>query len=721
MAILAKDKAHCLPRYLKCLESQTWPKTRTLIYIRTNNNNDATKEMLYAWVNEQRRRATEKIGEQYVSIHIDSSEVETKVQQWTPHTWNATRFKVLGAIRRASVEYAMRQGAHYFVIDCDNFVVPCTLEAMCESGCDAIAPLLSSSRYYTNMHFKADKNGYMDRQWADTAMAELNLRGLVECDVIHCTYFLSYDVLKHAIYDDGTSRYEYAILADQLRKANVAQYMDNRVDYGRLTFADDLKTLEAEPWIGLFPLDSVAPIKPELAAPRGLAVTYGGARTLRMDVTQKCCNLFLSDNTIVIPEGCNLNAQFGDPRFRVSKTLEITLHGTLLASINESPSSETRVVLGNVDRTTSSLSSSSSTSLSLPSTPAHSNEPARHDTVLRSSDLEPRMSSFEPANANDKWLIISPQAGFGNRLRAMCSGILLAKKLGRKPMHAWLPEREEEVMKHTRVEHLQQTRMRHWTDYFVASEKLPAIDDNVLRRECKTIKCYTEWLPGDFWYPAQSRCQRHLAALGIAIEPIRTREDVTTLAGQTKTLDDKYIMLETSLSVRYSKQRSKSNVSGNESKSEAESEEQTKQSFERKLSSVYRKYFAPNKIFSDILATLTNVATGISVRRGEFLHYVSAANVSQDALVTKLIPVISSRPYVLFSDDYVFRDQLLAKIRGETYFAPLTLTASISEQWRRAYIEFLTLAFKCDTIYGTASSSFAIEAALFGNKPYVAL
>ena len=348
VAILAKDKAHCLPRYLKCLESQTWPKSRTLIYIRTNNNNDATREMLEAWVEAQRKISGKKDGQGYVSIYIDVSEVEAKVQQWAPHEWNATRFKVLGAIRRASVEYAMRHDAHYFVVDCDNFIAPSTLEAMCESGYDAIAPVLTTSRYYSNFHFKADKDGYMDQTWCDSAMPELRLRGIVECDTIHCTYFLSHDVLKHAIYDDGTGRYEYAILADQLRKAKVAQYMDNRVDYGRLTFADDLKVLEAEPWIGLFPLEPVAPASDKVIAPPGLSITYGGARTLRMDVTQQCCNLFMRDETIVLPSGSSFNTYFGDHRQRVAKTLDITVNGNLLTSIPEGQSQATSVVLPSI-------------------------------------------------------------------------------------------------------------------------------------------------------------------------------------------------------------------------------------------------------------------------------------------------------------------------------------------------------------------------------------
>ena len=707
VAILAKDKEHCLPRYLKCLESQTWPKSRTLLYVRTNNNNDRTSEMLQAWVDVQRKLMGEKDGKGYVSIYIDTSDVEVKVQQWLPHEWNGSRFKVLGAIRRASVEYAIQHDAHYFVADCDNFIAPSTLEAMCESGYDAIAPLLTTSGYYSNLHFKVNSYGYMDQTWCDRAMPELKLRGVVECEVIHCTYFLSCDVLKHAIYDDGTGRYEYAILADQMRKAKVAQYMDNRVDYGRITFADDLKALEAEPWIGLFPMEPVAPTSTDVVAPSGLLVTYGGTRTLRMDVTQRCCNLFLHRNTLLIPAGCDFNARFGDPRHRIEKTLDIIVDGKLVVSIPEHAPGETRVGLATSFGEPARLISSSSTS----SSPSVST--TLSTTLGTPVCTEERKVAVTTATKGEKWLIISPQAGFGNRLRAMCSGILLAKKLGRKPVHAWLPEsEEEEVVRHTKVEHLRQTCMRGWTDYFVAHQKVPAIDYETVRRECKTIKCYTEWMPGEFWYAAQSRCQRHLAGLGVTVDVVRLGEDATSLV--LKDSDAPYLLLETSLSVR---------ASGDvgEQKTKATEDTRAKKRYERKLSRVYRKYFAPNKVFTDIMATLVDVPVGLSIRRGEFLQYFPAANVSEDALVAQLTPIIGARSYVLFSDDYAFRDVLVTKLPKNVYDRPVKLEATIPEQWKRAFIEFLMLALKCDVVYGTKSSSFASEAALFGGKPYVAL
>ena len=50
IAILAKNKGHSLPLYLKCILDQTFPKDKTYIYIRTNNNTDDTVQILKEWV-----------------------------------------------------------------------------------------------------------------------------------------------------------------------------------------------------------------------------------------------------------------------------------------------------------------------------------------------------------------------------------------------------------------------------------------------------------------------------------------------------------------------------------------------------------------------------------------------------------------------------------------------------------------------------------------------
>ncbi len=120
IAILAKDKAHTLPLYLRCIQAQTWPKEKTYLYIRTNNNNDATVDILKDWV--------EKIGHLYAGVYFDDTDFSENIQKFGQHEWNGTRFKILGKIRNESAVWAYKQNSHYFVVDCDNFIKPHTLE-----------------------------------------------------------------------------------------------------------------------------------------------------------------------------------------------------------------------------------------------------------------------------------------------------------------------------------------------------------------------------------------------------------------------------------------------------------------------------------------------------------------------------------------------------------------------------------------------------------------
>ena len=40
----------CLPLYLELIENQTYPASKIKLYIRTNNNNDDTADILEEWV-----------------------------------------------------------------------------------------------------------------------------------------------------------------------------------------------------------------------------------------------------------------------------------------------------------------------------------------------------------------------------------------------------------------------------------------------------------------------------------------------------------------------------------------------------------------------------------------------------------------------------------------------------------------------------------------------
>lgn len=240
IAILVKDKAHTLPLYLSCLEHQTWPKSKTYLYIRTNNNNDNSAEILRTWV--------EKVKDQYREIYFDDSDVVENITQYKQHEWNYTRFKVLGKIRQESINWAFERDSHYFVADCDNFIFPFALEKVAAVNLPIVAPLLNSYCAYSNFHAAIDANGYMLDAPLYLPLVNREIRGLIQVPVVHCTYFIHYDVLLDMSYDDDSFRFEYVIFSDNARKKGIPQYLDTRHVYGYVTFAENTTDLVAEPW-----------------------------------------------------------------------------------------------------------------------------------------------------------------------------------------------------------------------------------------------------------------------------------------------------------------------------------------------------------------------------------------------------------------------------------------------------------------------------------------
>lgn len=240
VAILAKDKAHCLPLFLQCLEAQTWPKSKTIIYIRSNNNNDKTTDVLKAWIEKAKT-----LG--YKHIQSDFTDVPEKVQDYKPHEWNALRFKVLGKIRQTSVEYAKEVKSHYMVIDCDNFITPDVLETMYQSNLPVVAPMLiEPGKFYSNYHSSIDDSGYFLDDSIYRPIHSRQVKGLIELPVVHCTYFIRHEVLDKVSYLDDTERHEYVIFSHSLRKQGISQYLDNRKHYGYITMVDTAEDLKKQ-------------------------------------------------------------------------------------------------------------------------------------------------------------------------------------------------------------------------------------------------------------------------------------------------------------------------------------------------------------------------------------------------------------------------------------------------------------------------------------------
>ena len=228
LAILARNKAHVLPYYLRCIDAQQYDKKLITVYINTNNNDDDTKKILQDWA--AGRKA------EYKDIIFESHTVKKELSQ-DPHDWTPTRFKVLAKIRNKSLKKAQEYHCdYYFVVDCDNFIAPCTLRALVEKDKPIIAPLLRSipndNDMYANFFPDINENG---RFKITPDYNEIVLRkklGTFQVPVAHCTYLVKSEYIDKLTYLDGTDEYEFLIFSKSARDNNVPQFLCNEHKFG---------------------------------------------------------------------------------------------------------------------------------------------------------------------------------------------------------------------------------------------------------------------------------------------------------------------------------------------------------------------------------------------------------------------------------------------------------------------------------------------------------
>jgi hypothetical protein len=237
MAILAKDKSVTLPFYLECIYHQTYEKKKIHLYIRTNDNLDNTAILLQEFM--------DKYGSEYASVYYDDTSISEQLKTYSHHEWNVVRFHILGKIRQDSVEYAKQLKASYFVVDCDNFIVPDTLERLMQRNV-VIAPMLKTRSAYSNFHYVVDQNGYYKSHDHYYTVLNGTMKGIIEVECVHCTYLIPFDYLDKVLYDDHSCRYEYVIFSSELRKHNIPQYIDNTFPYGFLTFATNAEEFDRD-------------------------------------------------------------------------------------------------------------------------------------------------------------------------------------------------------------------------------------------------------------------------------------------------------------------------------------------------------------------------------------------------------------------------------------------------------------------------------------------
>jgi hypothetical protein len=241
LSILARNKAHVLPHFLYCIDNLDYDKKAITVYINTNNNIDDTIPILQKWAEMHR--------DEYAEILFDEHKVED-LPDGDPHHWNAHRFKVLGAIRNKGLKLTTTCRCDFhFVVDCDNFITPCTLKALVEKNVPIIAPLLrtipNKNCMYSNYFCAVNKWGYFEDHPDYYKILYHQMIGAFEVPLVHCTYLVRADAIDSLTYVDGTDDYEFVIFSRSARNNQIPQVICNEHDFGTILHAD-VTTLEQE-------------------------------------------------------------------------------------------------------------------------------------------------------------------------------------------------------------------------------------------------------------------------------------------------------------------------------------------------------------------------------------------------------------------------------------------------------------------------------------------
>jgi hypothetical protein len=248
LTILARNKGHILPQFLNCIENLDYNKKLITVYINTNDNHDKTKEMLEDWM--------KKNESQYKRI-IFENHTRLQTQTLRPHEWSVEQLSVLAAIRNKSLEIAKKEKTDfYFVVDCDNFITPCTLKELIKKDKPIIAPLLkpiplNPESRYSNFFAAVTKDGYFANHPDYDQIRLRKVVGTFKVPVVHCTYLIKSEYLNQLSYIDESDEfeeYEFVVFSKDARKKNIDQYICNEKNFGLLLHFVDGEdfTLEEE-------------------------------------------------------------------------------------------------------------------------------------------------------------------------------------------------------------------------------------------------------------------------------------------------------------------------------------------------------------------------------------------------------------------------------------------------------------------------------------------
>jgi len=263
ISILVRNKAHTLPYFLSLLENQTYPKSRTILYLRSDNNQDQTLAVLETWLS--------KIVpmQEYHDIIKDFRECDTMncllEGETSPVAWSDSRFDHIMDLRQKSLDMARFSLADfYFLLDADVFLTnPKTLEELVSKEMLVVAPMLPSIGLYSNYWGGMSDTYYYERTEEYRKILDHKMIGCFKVPMVHTCVLMN---LRHSESDLLTflpenipsypgPRDDIIVMALSATLRNIPLHVCNDHHYGAVMIPlEDDQELETDKQILLYTL-----------------------------------------------------------------------------------------------------------------------------------------------------------------------------------------------------------------------------------------------------------------------------------------------------------------------------------------------------------------------------------------------------------------------------------------------------------------------------------
>lgn len=620
LAIITANHGEKLNIFLKCIEDLDYDKKSICIYINTNNNRDNTVHILLNWI--------EKNHLNYKNIifdYKDDPRLTSHIVGWEDSL--GARLDVMAQIRQRSIDRCIKEKSdYYFCIDTDNWIRPCTLKHLIEKDKPIVAPLLhifSEQHIYTNYFAGVRFNGfYPEKDEPIYVMNSCNIPTKIPVDETYST-ITEYELEELNI---NIWRRE--------KESHIGTFEVPLVHCCYLIKSEYLKDLTY-----------ISSSKYYNGTAHYEFITFSNSARLNK-VSQWICNEEL----------------FGWVRYDLGDDLEgkINLH-PLKKEIDlkaEETIIEETIIEEDIIEESESLKNTKE--------------------LIKKLTQQSKQTATDVNLHNKRNLIISPQAGFGNRMRALCSAIHLSELSKRNP---WVCYTNKTDASDSTIE-------KNW--FLSLPNLLPEATTETLP---KVDKIFSEWTEG-YWYPKQSDGQKKWLSVDSRIPIIGWGDSVETILSAK----EETILIETSIESNFLK---------------VMSEEQ----FKIKKAQIYQKYFIPNSKYMDALAKIESVDVVIHIRTGDLLWYFPESRQNIKNIEKWIVNEFknTSKRIVIFSNDIDTKLSLISSLQEQGILAQEIRWEGI-ENTAIPFMEFLFMATKCDYLWGTPKSSFSEEAGAFRGK-----